>query len=761
MALAARQLPASATDDWLRVDDAAALTNESERTWQFKAQSEARAARDGKRTSLAVKRTPGGGGKPVWFVHRCIDPRLSKFPTRDAREDRERVALIARYPQHKVEQAWTKARWLQCWRDECARRRGAEITEAELAERIIVEARRVEGDDYPISFRTLQAWRTAYDAKGDDGRIRGVEGLIDNRGGESGGGGAHESRSADAVEYFYSLYRCQNRLTVRTCHDATLRKARERGWTWPKSYSATRKWLAVYDDLSLTALCRLGRDAWNRRYMPFMELDYTLIEPGDLFVCDHTQCDFWVEHHGEQMRPWLTAIQDGRSRCIVGWHLGVAPHQDTILSAMRGAFRWAVPEHLRIDNGKDFTSKLLTGVTKHERDALRRELGGDWRRVLERNSKLAECVDPRFKGVVHELGIELIYARPYAAWSKGTIERFFGTFEDQCGKTFATYCGNSTMTRPECLETIRRGYTKEQKRSLRKRYGKDWKRVAVLRLVDKIAVPTLQEAREVVGEWIEVYHRKQHLGDGMEGRSPLAVWHTATTLHKADDQSLLILLEARGVYCVGPNGVRFRVGNCTLGYGAKCAALNPLRGRDVFITLNPDDLSCCHAWTPDESNRRYIGRLESNDRISPKASIDDLRDASATNERRRKGARKAAREAPATTRNVAAELRAQNRQRLAELQATGTDGAPRVVNVKPVRTTFEGVSMPVQTAVHGDAEQFRIGELSAASRALGYQFNQSSATDRDDAKDGKDADRPTRADLMGLLTGRRHERTNE
>jgi transposase InsO family protein len=686
-AIANRQSGIDNSEDWLPLDEAAAELAEPLRTLQWRCRSSL-----AKQHQAHLSPPRDGRGKPVWWLHRSIDPRLSRSLDPQTRADQQRPSLLARHAQHHVERAYRKARWVGHWRSMLHDVRPAGLTGAAIAARVVAEAKQVEGEDFPISVRSLYLWNASMTARDAEGAIRGVEALVPRYG---DGGGGRDVRSPEAVEFFYELYHCQSKPTVRTCHEVTLRKSRANGWTWPTSYSATRKWLAAHDDLSLTFLFREGRDAWNRRYMPHLEIDYSVIEPGELYVCDHTQCDFWVEHGGEQLRPWLSAIQDGRSRCIVGWHLGVAPHQDAILSAMRRAFRWAIPKHMRIDNGKDFTSALLAGVTKRQRDALRRELGGDWRRIIERDENLADCVDPRFKGIVPELGIELIYAKPYAAWSKGTLERFFGAFEDQCGKTFATYCGNSTMTRPECLETIRRGYTKDQKRVLRKRYGKAWKRVAVLRFVDKSAVPTLEQAREAVGEWMEIYHRTVHRGDGMDGRTPLDVWNTATALCKAPDDSLLLLLQSRGVYRVGPNGVRFKVGSETLGYGSNCAALNRLRGRDVFVTIDPDDLSFCCAFTADAANRKFIARLESNDRISPLATIDDLRDASATIGRRRKVAHKAERQAPARTRNVAEELRAHRHERLRELRATGTDGRPPDANIRPVQTGFEGVSVPV------------------------------------------------------------------
>ncbi|MGB2985133.1 MAG: DNA-binding domain-containing protein [Phycisphaerae bacterium] len=696
MIVATQQRATPDPGDWLPVDEAVWLTGESGRTWRWRAQREAvDAQRRGRRALAMLAGSPNGKGRPTWWVHRSLDMR---FQDRNTREGQARAALIFKYPAHKVELAYRKAHWLSQWRKLCDGRRAARVTEATLTERIVAQARHVEGRGFAISLRALQTWKRSYNALGADGQIQGVEGLIDHRGEHPAGGGAHDSRSVAAIEYFYSLYHVQRGPTIKTCHTLTLAKARKEGWTWPASYSATRKWLELNDDRAVTCLFREGRQAWQHKQMAYIQVDWEAIEPGDLFVCDHHQMDLWCEADGKQLRPWFTAIQDCRSRCIVGQCLGVAPHQDLILAGLRRAFGdWAIPRNMRIDNGKDYTSKLLMGFTKAQRNRLRAQLGKDWRRAVESAPHLVECNDPRFQGIVHELGIELIYAIPYAPWSKGTIERFFGTLEDGVSQSFATYCGNSAMHRPECLEDIRRGYTREQKRSLRKRYGRKWKKVAVLKFVDQSAVPTLEQVSTAVGEWIELYHNTGHRGEGMNGRTPLAVWNEATTLRQAQQDELVLLLQSKGIYRVGPNGVRFMAGGKPESYGAAEPRLQRLAGRDVYVTQDPADTSWCLAWTPEKGNRRFIARLESNERISPLATVDELRAANASVQRRRKIGRQADREAAKRRRTVAQELAAHRREKLAELRATGTDGRPRVVNVEPVRTGFEGASIPVRT----------------------------------------------------------------
>ena len=114
MALALRQVETRAdAADWLPVDEAAELLGLSTRRLQQIATANA-----GK--GLAYKSPPRGGlGKPVWWLHRSIDKRLTRYPKRQDRDQLEREALSVRFPQHVCEQAHRRLQWLQRWRTLC------------------------------------------------------------------------------------------------------------------------------------------------------------------------------------------------------------------------------------------------------------------------------------------------------------------------------------------------------------------------------------------------------------------------------------------------------------------------------------------------------------------------------------------------------------------------------------------------------------------------------------------------------------------
>lgn len=672
------------SDDWLPISEAARMMGIALRTMRWRCQSEYASK------NLAQQRTnPTGKSKPTWWVHRSIDDLLSRIPDRTTRDARVRESLLAKFPAAQVERAYKKNHWLQKWRSRCYQPGG--LTDRQIAAEIVDDAKRAEGDEFKIAVRSLQVWWNRYLTIASDGHISGVRGLVDRyvetQDADSGG------RSPEAVAYFYELYHTESKINATICHELTRKEAIKNNWRWPKTIGATHKWLAKSDDRSMTCLLREGKDVWCRKYMHHLEIDYTLIEPGQFYQTDHHQCDFWVEHDGSQIRPWLTVIQDSRSRMIVGWHLGSSPHQDAIIAAYLMAFKnYAIPEKIRIDNGKDFASELLCGETKAARDRLRRLYGADYRRVMTKAENLVECRDPRFQGIVAELGVELVYAIPYAPWSKGITERYFRTFEERCGKSFATYCGNNTLTRPECLDVIRNGYTKQQRKYYKKKYGRGWSKVWILKTVDTAAVPTMDQAREAIGEHLDIYHATPHTADDMNHRNPLAVWNTKTRVRLANEDELILLMQSRGLYKVTANGVSLKIGGTRLTYGARCSALHRLIGRKVLITIDVNDLSYCCAYTAERVGRRLIGRLDANQRISPMATVDELRDANASVGKRRKTMHKAHRESAKRTRNVAAELSAKRREHAAELRKTGTDAADHQPNIVPVQTGFESVS---------------------------------------------------------------------
>lgn len=658
---------------WIPIAEAAARTQVSERAWRFR-------CGDLVKRGLARKQPPPGGhGRATWYLHPLADPAL-----RPGTEAAQAAGLdLSGFAAHHVQRGQQRRRWLRRWHDLCdaeprARKR-------DLAARVVAEVKATAtatatatADQPPprISVRSLAAWDTAY-------RRRGLTGLIDQYGGTThrvgtaDGGGA---RGPMATAYFYAHYHTNQRRKVRRCHEVTLAEARRCGWAWPASYSATLAWLRKYDDLATTCLMRDGYETWSHRYRPYLEQEYSAIGAGDMYVCDHHQFKCFVRYRGQIIRPWLTAIEDAATRVLVGYHIGPAPHSGAILQSIRNAFEtWGVPRVVKIDNGKDYDSKVITGTTKTELRNLKRALGGEWKAALRHERTKTEVDRHGWFGILPELGCEIIRAIPYEPQSK-LIERFFRTFTDQFVRDLATFCDTSPELKPEALGDV---------------------------LAAGIDIPEMNDLAADVAAWIDEYHSRPHRGEGMNGRSPLTAWRESPVQPaRAETDALALLVNVRGVYKVGKNGVRVKIGSETRGYGQYNASLTRLKGRNVLVAVDPTDIRVALIYTPERDTRRLICRAEENERTSPCASIteQDMREAQAERNRAIRDAKRARRSAGKRMRTSAAVAHdADAKRRREALRATGTDDATATdpPPIAIVRTGFEEAAKQVQAVSRG------------------------------------------------------------
>jgi len=690
---------------WLSVDQAVRLTGEPERTWSWRAKREATQARKQGRESLAIKATHDG--RVRWMIHRSLDDRLASDRKCNANctatallghfsflctEPQASACAISRWsiripgenerytisrnapenhPQHFVARGLERNRWLQRWLEACAKREDG-LTDSALAARVVNEAKRDDAT-LKISVRSLYLWRSKAHRAG------GVAGLVD----KYTGPGERAHRSAEAVEYFYSLYHTENKLSAAWCHRCTRREAQRRGWEWPETEAATRAWLKRHDDLAFSYLMRYGKSAWSNRYMPHLTMDWGAIPPGHMYVADHKQCDFWAQWKGGLVRPWLTAVMDCRSRLIVGTHLGPAPHTESILCAFAAAFRdHGLPNVMKLDNGKDFTSRAITGYSKAERARLQAALKLPDDAFNEFVDKRAHdiALDKRWDGMLTALDIDLKLARPYEPWSK-PIERWFGTFNEQCAKLFATWCGDKPQDRPEALAELKEG-----------KLAKD---ANGLTFHDMSMVPTMLEAADVIAGYLAEYHGTPHSGIGCDGRTPIDVWNTGPVTRRVDDETLALMIGVRGAYKVGANGVKLKVGGATSTYGRRCQPLWRYRGRKVLVSVDP--VKPQHAYAIDADTKRFIATLEPDERIHPDATTDDVREAIAEDKRDQSIMHKARRSSARRTRTMVQRINEQKRALESERKATGTHGpiGPSITQI----TGFEGASKAIRSTV--------------------------------------------------------------
>jgi len=480
--------------------------------------------------------------------------------------------------------------------------------------------------------RTLYRWLERF-------RNEGIRGLVDMRGGDVGS----QMISDDAFELFKSMWLTERRLSVKLCWQNTtfVNADEERGWTMP----SLRQMHRLIDDripLAVQVLHREGLAAYEAKCAPYIEVDPDSVEPGQVWVGDHSQFNCWIRHRRTWIRPWVTAWEDYRSRAIVGYRISAGPNQTTImLAAKRAMEEHGPPETVKVDNGKDYDSEMWTGTTKARR-----------RRVLAKGYLDEHTV----AGIYAMLGIGISFSIKYHPQSK-PLERFFDTADQQFVKTLPTYCGKDTQRRPEQLND----YLKSDK--------------AIHEALD------LEGLEELFGKYIAIYNNTAHSGRGMEGMSPSQVLASRSSRRVLADGVLDLLMRVwSGELKVGKNGVRFK----GLWYGQYSPALFAHQGKKVRLAYDPDDLRTVHVY--DATTWRLLAMADQNQLIAYGRQVDEdaLRNAMRQKGRAVKIAR-AFRDSSLTANTDLASLTMK-----AMAEAAAPSPAAQAPTLRPVRTPLDG-----------------------------------------------------------------------
>lgn len=310
-------------------------------------------------------------------------------------------------------------------------------------------------------------------------------------------------------------------------------------------------------------LARQGVDAVKRLF-PSQVRDKTCLHAMQAVNADFHKFDVFVRWPGQGgeagliTRPQMVAFQDIYSGRILSWRIDQTPNSTAVqLCAGDMIEAWGIPEHVLLDNGREFAAKAITGGA-----------------ATRYRFKVKEDDIP---GLFTALGCTIHWATPYSGQSK-PIER---AFRDMCQsiakdpRLAGAYTGNTIIAKPE-------------------NYGS--------RAVE------LEEFLKVVSEGIEEHNaRENRRSEVAYGRSFNAVFdesYASAPIAKANEaQRRFWLMGAEGIRTDAKSGlVRFQGNEFWEPW------LTEYAGARVVIRFDPADLwSGVHIYTHDNA---YLGHAE-------------------------------------------------------------------------------------------------------------------------------------------------------
>ena len=180
-------------------------------------------------------------------------------------------------------------------------------------------------------------------------------------------------------------------------------------------------------------LASRGEREYKNKVMVKCERNTKDLKVMQVVMGDEHTFDCWVAYthpNGKvtAIKPHLVAWVDIKSRRIIGDVMCKDANSDILKqSLLKLLYKDAgsVPQYIYIDNGKDYTARNMTGYARNDRQRME--------------------FDDTTKGFYKSIGIEDYHrALPYYAWTKGQIERFFGTVCNKFTKWFSSYTGTLT-----------------------------------------------------------------------------------------------------------------------------------------------------------------------------------------------------------------------------------------------------------------------------------------------------------------------------
>lgn len=185
-----------------------------------------------------------------------------------------------------------------------------------------------------------------------------------------------------------------------------------------------------------------GIREYKNKVMCKRRRDTTGLQVMEMIQGDEHTLDCWVTYKAPNgnivpIRPKLVCWIDTRSRMILGDVMCKDANSQTLKASLLKLIyhdAGSVPRYLYIDNGKDYTSEEMTGYERKYRH-----------NQEEKDKYFSIAFDDMARGFYRSIGIEDVrISMPYEPWTKGQIERFFGTVCRKFTKWVTSYTGTLT-----------------------------------------------------------------------------------------------------------------------------------------------------------------------------------------------------------------------------------------------------------------------------------------------------------------------------
>lgn len=271
------------------------------------------------------------------------------------------------------------------------------------------------------------------------------------------------------------------------------------------SRETVRVFLSQSISPAMKTYAREGERAYRERMAPYLKRGYADVCANQVWVGDHMIHDIEIANDvfsevpfGTPGRLRLSAFIDYRSRKAWGTWAWEGSSRSIAATLLRGILEVGPPEHIYVDNGKDY-KKVAKGASSGSELLDDKRAPRDWWQ--------AEYSAIEKTGILARLGISVTHCIPRHPQSKH-VERFFRTLHERFDAAHQTYTSGSPATRPEQTEELMMRH-----RWLLKR-GR----------VEESQHPLASQIIIACTAWIDAYNNMPHSGEGMDGRTPNEVF---------------------------------------------------------------------------------------------------------------------------------------------------------------------------------------------------------------------------------------------